>query len=159
MNVSHSVHPIRQPNLNDCWATAAAMVLRLDPAQGVDEVKRRVQSLVRLRPNGSIASDQLSALGRALHLVVDDVRSHSLTPTRLVRALRRSAAAAFGTYYFPGAPVAESTQMHVLLLYRLTGRDDNPMVSLVDPYTGRRISYLLAEFNEGVGSVDFLVHQ
>jgi len=159
MNVSHSVHPIRQPNLNDCWATCTAMVLRLDPVQGVDEVKRRVQSQVRLRGNGSLPPDQVHALGRALHLVVDDMRSHALTPTRLARAVRRSAAAAFGTYYFPGAPVAESTQMHVLLLYRLTGRDDNPMVSLVDPYTGRRISYLLAEFNEGVGSVDFLVHQ
>jgi Papain-like cysteine protease AvrRpt2 len=155
MNINHSIAPIRQPNLNDCWATCSAMVLGLNGLSGVAEVKRRAHG-VSLYPNGSIRPSAVPPLASRLHLHLQNLKSppQELTVAILTRALSRSAAAAFGEYVYPGAP---TSSMHVLLFYRLSGSDTNPMIYFVDPYTGSSFNYLMDEFNEGMGSVDYFL--
>ena len=156
MNISHSVNAIRQPNLNDCWATASAMVLRLHGPNAVDEVKRRA-SAVRLFPNGSIRPESVHTLARTLHLRFKDL-THPLQPLStniLTQVLAGSCAAAFGSYNYPGVPT--STQ-HVLLFYRLHGSDTDPMVYFIDPYTARSYNYLVSDINEALGSVDYFIY-
>lgn len=156
MHISHHVSPIRQPNINDCWATATAMVLRLNGISGVTDIKRRAAS-VRLNHNGSIPSTSVNSLATALGLNFRNLANPplSLSPGILARALRHSCAAAFGQYNYPGAPNATN---HVLLFYSIQGRDENPMVYFIDPYTGRRYNYLVDEINQSLGSVDYMLY-
>ena len=157
MNISHSIQPIRQPNLNDCWATAVAMVLRLQGTDVVNDVKRRA-ARITLNPNGSIPPQSVRALAGAVQLNFLNLQTppQPLSTTLLTRVLRNAAAAGFGEYNYPGAPTA--TQ-HVLLFYRLSGSDADPMVYFIDPYTGRRYNYLVSEINEALGSVDYFLYR
>jgi hypothetical protein len=155
MDINHLVTAIRQPNLNDCWATCAAMVLGLNGLSGVAEVKRRAHG-VPLYPTGAIRRRSVPTLASRLHLSLQNLHSppQALTVAILTRALSRSAAAAFGEYVYPGVP---TSPMHVLLFYRLSGSDTNPMIYFIDPYTGGALNYLMDEFNESMGSVDYFL--
>ena len=157
MNINHPVRSIRQPNLNDCWATCSAMLLGLDGLTGVAEVKRRALG-VSLYPNGSMRPASVPSLARHLHLHLKNLKSppQMLSPHALTQVLHTSAAAAFGTYVYPGVP---TSVMHVLLFYRLSGSDTNPMMYFIDPYTGQSYNYLMDEFNEGLGTVDYFLYR
>jgi hypothetical protein len=155
MEINHHVHSIRQPNRNDCWATCVAMLLGLDGLAGVAEVKRRATG-VSLYPNGSIRPRSVPDLARILHLNLTNLHMppRMLSADVLSHALHRSAAAAFGNYNYPGA---NSSTMHVFLLYRLSGSDSDPMIHFIDPYVGRSFNYMMEEFNENLGSVDYIL--
>jgi len=157
MNIHHHVSPVRQPNLNDCWATCCAMLFGLHGLNGVTEIKRRAAG-VSLNSNGSLPEASISNLATVLHLEFKNLKRPpvAFTANLLQNVLRRSPAAAFGEWNYPGAPNAE---MHVLLFYTTTGRDDNPMVYFIDPYTGRRYNYYLSEINENLGSVDYFLYR
>lgn len=157
MEISHTVYPLRQPHLNDCWATATAMVLRMQGPDAVAHIKRRA-ARVHLNRNGSIPAASVPELARTLNLRSTNLQNppQSLNPTNLSQVLRASCAAAFGSYNYPGVPTSTD---HVLVFYRLSGPDNNPMVYFVDPYTARRFNYLVSEINEALGSVDYFLHQ
>ena len=155
MELSHAVSPLRQPTLNDCWATCAAMVLRISGNDAVDQIKRRAAS-VTLNRNGSLPPSSVPQLSSTLHLHLQNLAHppQELSVRHLTVALRSSCAAAFGEFNYPGVP---TSRQHVLLIYRATGNDQNPMVHFVDPYTARRYNYLVSEFNESLGSIDYLM--
>jgi len=157
MDINRPVHAIRQPHLTDCWATCSAMLIGLDGLRGVSEIKRRAAG-IPLNGNGSLRPSSVAALAQRLGLNIVNLR----TPARLLsvdvltRVLGQSAAAAFGEYNYPGAPRAT---MHVFLFFRLSGSDSNPMIHFIDPYRGRAYNYLMDEFNESLGSVDYFLYR
>ena len=155
MDLSHPVSPLRQPNLNDCWATCAAMLLRISGNDAVDQIKRRT-SPIRLNANGSLPPSAVPQLATILQLNLQNLNSppSELGVSHLTRALRASCAAAFGEFNYPGVP---TSRQHVLLIYRVSGNDRDPMVHFVDPYTARRYNYLVSEFNQSLGSIDYLM--
>lgn len=163
VDLGSQVSPIRQPNLNDCWATCCAMVLGLRGPSAVEEVRRRaVAGHVRLvvfgYQAGSCPSDQVPALASALNLRFLNVRQppQPVSLEILRQVMASGPAAAFGEYNYPGAP---TSRMHVLLICRAQGPDQNPMISLVDPYHGRRLDFRMAEINESLGSVDYYLYR
>lgn len=157
MEINRPITAIRQPNRNDCWATCSAMLLGLDGIGGVAEVKRRAQGIA-LNRNGSIRPSSVPQLADRLGLQHANLQSppRMLSPQILTTAFNQSAAAAFGNYNYPGC---RSSTMHVLLFHRLSGADANPMIYFIDPYTGTGFNYLMEEFNEHLGSVDYLLYR
>lgn len=157
VNINHSVNAIRQPNSHDCWATCCAMVLGLHGINGVAGIKARASG-VALNANGSIRPSSIGTLASRLSLHSENLESppRPLSTALLSTVLRRSTAAAFGYYNYPGCL---TSNMHVLLLYRVSGSDLNPMVYFIDPFVGRSFNYLLDEFNENLGSVDRVLYR
>jgi hypothetical protein len=163
MDINHHVVPIRQPNRNDCWAAALAMVLRLRTGDPVREVKLRAHG-VHINANGSIPSDSVPILARTLRLQLVNLQNPAqlLSTPLLQRVLRGSTAAGFGYFNYPGSDSARSVELqstqHVLLFYRLSGQDSDPTVHIIDPYTGTRFQYPMSEINENLGAVDFFIY-
>lgn len=158
----YSVNPVRQ-GLNECWAATTALVLGLAGRAGIDEVKRRASAAhIALNTNGTIPSSSVHSLANALNLNYKNMASPPLmlSAQTLNQVLARSPAAAFGNYNYPGVP---TSTMHVLLFYGTTinppGSTTNPMVHFVDSFTARRFNYLMEEFNENLGSVDYFIYR
>ena len=161
MHHTYSVHAIRQPNRNDCWAACGAMLLGLSGQEGVNTVKERaraagVRTVVFGHNAGGIQPGSVPQLASALGLSLRDCRNESLTGDVLNTVLGRGPAAAFGAINYPGA---DSSTMHVLMFTGANGPDANPTIRFIDPYTARRFDYPMAEFNEALGSVDYFLYR
>jgi hypothetical protein len=158
LNYFHHVAHITQPNPNDCWATAVAIVMGRHSVAGVAHVKNLAMAGgVQINQDGTLPPASALALARVVHLFCHDTRfPRGLTVPFLEKVMLRSAAAAFGFFNYPTLPAA---RQHALVLFGLTG-DGSPRgtkIHIMDP-TGAKTPMIDFEyFDSNIADVEFIL--
>lgn len=160
VNIVHHVARLKSPNLNDCWATALAVIMGRHSIDGVNHVKSLARSAgVQLRPNGSLDPQSITALAGAVHLYRHDTRNIRLTVPLFARLLARRAVAAFGEFDYPGSVFQTESMQHAVALYRLVGSgiDEGTTISVMDPADGTIHDFKFKRFVDDVADIEFVL--
>jgi hypothetical protein len=152
IDILHSIAaPIRQPNQNDCWATAIAMTR----GYTVQRVKS-IASLngVVLNSNGSLPDDDHQNIAKLARAFQMRPYRTSRVPAiaRLAQLMRIRPVVLLGRINYSGGRV-----LHAITVVTLVGdgRLDNTRIGFVDPSDGRLAIFMYSEFsNRRTGPLD-----
>lgn len=152
IDILHTITaPIRQPNRNDCWATAIAM------ARGY--TVRRVKGIASLNgvetnTNGSLPDDDypnIVRLARGFHM--RPYRTSRVPAiARLAQLMHSRPVVLLGRINYSGGSI-----LHAITVVTLVGdgRIDNTRIGFVDPSDGRFAVFMYSEFaNRRRGPLD-----
>jgi hypothetical protein len=157
VNIRHHVATINQPNMNDCWAAATAMVMHRHSNAGTEHVKSLARAARVPLDNGTMPDESVRLLAKAVGLRFHDFTVKELTLRELGTLLGRGPIVAFGFFNIPSL---RQSIKHAVTIFSLVGdgSDRGTTLKLIDPgATINPFSDDWDDFNTRVADITFVL--